>query len=78
MEEDMEKALEPLSHNKRPPLEAAEAIIRYIDHFDQLMQELDARMRGVSKELDAGGDSLPGRHFGWKTQTPDRSSQKGK
>jgi hypothetical protein len=42
------------------------------------MQEVDARMRGVSKELDAGGDSFPERFFGWKTPTPDNSLQKKK
>jgi hypothetical protein len=47
--------------------EAADAIARYESHFEELLQLLDARMRGILKALNESSDSFPVRHLDvWK------------
>jgi hypothetical protein len=59
MDEDIEKASNSIERGERPSIEFATDIAHYGDHFEQLIQMLDARMRGILKALDEGRDALP-------------------
>ena len=75
MDEDIEKASNSMERGERPYIEIATDIARYGDHFEQLIQMLDARMRGILKALDEGGDAFPVSHLEiWKVpKNSDRS-----
>ncbi len=60
----LEKSAEFIERGERPPIEIAEKIARYENALMLLVEELDARMRGISNELDANNDTLPIKGFG--------------
>jgi hypothetical protein len=60
---DTRNALNFIERGERPPIDMAGDIARYEGHFEQLIQLLDARMRGVIKSLDENGDIAPSRLF---------------
>jgi hypothetical protein len=80
MDEDIEKASNSMERGERPSIEIATDISCYGDHFEQLIQMLDARMRGILKALDEGGDALPVNRLEiWKVpKDSDRSRVGGK
>jgi hypothetical protein len=59
MDFDTRQALDIIERGERPSVDIAGDIARYDGHFEQLIQLLDARMRGVLKSLDENGDVLP-------------------
>jgi hypothetical protein len=67
LEMDTRKALDFIERGERPSTDMAGDIARYDSHFEQLIQTLDARMRGLVKSLDENGDIAPSRLFDvWK------------
>ena len=56
---------------ERPPLGTVTDIAWYEAHFEALIRELDARMRGVMEMLDQNGDAWPSRTLGahWNTSS---------
>lgn len=65
---DTQSALSFIERGERPPIDMAADIARYDSHFEQLIQLLDARMRGVVKSLDENGDVVPSHLFDvWKS-----------
>lgn len=66
---DTRNALNFIERGERPPIDMAGDIARYEGHFEQLIQLLDARMRGVVKSLDENGDIAPSQLFDvWKSR----------
>ena len=59
MDLDTGQALDFIERGERPSIDIAGDIARYESHFEQLVQLLDARMRGVLKSLDENGDVFP-------------------
>ena len=69
---DSRNALDFMERGERPPVDVAGDIARYDGHFEQLIQLLDARMRGVIKSLDKNGDAAPSQLFDvWKSPNAD-------
>ncbi|MBR1246648.1 hypothetical protein JQ609_06850 [Bradyrhizobium sp. AUGA SZCCT0169] len=67
LEMDARNALEFIERGERPPMDMAGDIARYEGHFAQLIEQLNARMRGVVKSLDENGDMPPSQRFDvWK------------
>jgi hypothetical protein len=60
---DTRNALDFIERGERPPMDVAGDIARYHGHFEQLIQLLDERMRGVVKSLDENGDMPPSHRF---------------
>lgn len=78
MDEDIEKASNSIERSERPTIEIATDIGRYGDHFEQLIQMLDARMRGIMQALDEGRDAFPLSHLEiWKLPKNSRRSKDG-
>jgi hypothetical protein len=73
MDDDLKCALDFIEKGERPSMEAAARIVRYNDHFEGLLQMLDARMRGILKTLDENGDVFPVRTFeAWRYPKNER------
>jgi hypothetical protein len=67
LELDTRNALDFIERGERPPMDIAGDIARFNNHFEQLIQLLDARMRGVMKSLDENRDIAPSHRFDiWK------------
>jgi len=67
------QALHFIERGERPSIDIAGDIARYESHFEQLIQLLDARMRGVMKSLDENGDVFPtSRIQVWKVRDPSK------
>jgi hypothetical protein len=65
LEMDARSALDFIERGERPSMDMAGDIARYDSHFEQLIQLLDARMRGIVKLLNENGDIIPLRDV-WK------------
>lgn len=66
-DEDIARALDFVERGEQPPMGVAGDVARYSGHFEVLLQELDARMRGILQALDEGGDYFPTKHLEmWK------------
>lgn len=79
LDDDLEKVCFCLSTNAPVPEQLTNDITWYVGHFDQLVQTLDERMRGIMSALDQGNDMLPVRDFeGWcrpmQATPPERDS----
>jgi hypothetical protein len=59
LEEDIRSASGPEYKGKRPSVEVSKKIANYQGFFGQLLEELDARMRGVLKELEESPNLSP-------------------
>jgi hypothetical protein len=59
MDLDTRQALDFIERGERPTIDIAGNIGRYQSHFEELIQMLDARMRGVLKRLDESGGTFP-------------------
>ncbi|SEI22561.1 hypothetical protein [Tardiphaga sp. OK245] len=71
---DARKALDSIERGDRPSIDIAGDILRYESHFEQLIQLLDARMRGVVQALDENGDILPVSRLDiWKVRYPSKA-----
>jgi hypothetical protein len=69
LEMDVRNALDFIERGERPSMDMAGDIARYEGHFEQLLQLLDARMRGVLKSLDENKDIAPSHLFDvWKSE----------
>jgi hypothetical protein len=75
MDKDIRRAVDFVIRGERPSIEIATAIAWYEGHFEQLLQELDARMRGVLKALDENEDVFPLRSLeAWKAPKDQRNT----
>ena len=63
LDQELEAASKFTDKRERPSIEVVSEIARYENYFFRLIDELDARMRGVLIALDKGNDSLPFREF---------------
>jgi hypothetical protein len=71
---DTRRALDFIERGERPPMDVAGDIARYEGHFEQLIQLLDARMRGVVKSLDENGDVAPSHLLDvWKSRDSSKA-----
>jgi uncharacterized membrane protein len=59
MDLDTRQALDFIERGDRPSIDIAGDIGRYQSHFEELIQVLDSRMRGVLRSLDENGDVFP-------------------
>jgi hypothetical protein len=74
MELDTQQALDVIERGDRLSIDIAGDIGRYQSHFEELIQMLDARMRGVLKSLDENDDALPESLIDvWKVRDPSKA-----
>jgi len=59
MDEEIGRASEFVRRGEHPSIAVATEISRYGDYFENLLNELDSRMRGILVALDRGGDAFP-------------------
>ena len=76
MDEDIGLALACLQRGERPSMAAATDIAWYEAHFEDLIQMLDARMRGVLQAFDESGDASPVHRFKmWEIPDEERAPE---
>jgi hypothetical protein len=63
LDQELGAASKFTDRRERPSIEVVSEIARYENHLFRLIDELDARMRGVLIALDKGNDSFPLQEF---------------